>query len=75
MRSNVIGNYRELRKLAFDKSSIGVGIGHNGKGKFDARKGFVEYNPNKLSNEGLELIQRLKTRFERRGEYLHLLSG
>ena len=59
MRSNVIGNYRELRKLAFDKSSIGVGIGHNGKGKFDARKGFVEYNPNKLSNEGLELIQRL----------------
>ena len=60
---NKIGGYVELHTCVFERSSVTVGVGHrNGSGSLNLRMGFVEFNPNKVGKEGLELIERLKTR-------------
>lgn len=58
--SRRIGSYRTLWALDFEESSVVVGLGFIGRGgKTNEGEGFVEFNPNKVGEQGIELVKRL----------------
>lgn len=58
--SNRVGGYRFLWVYDFEDSTVSVGYAHiDGSGKTDAGLGFVEYNPNKVGEQGAALVRYL----------------
>lgn len=61
--SNRIGGYRFMWVFGFGETSVKVGWAHvGGSSKIDPRVGFVEYNPNKVGEEGAALLDLLSGR-------------
>ena len=58
--SRKIASYRDLFGLGFRGTSIAIGMSFiNGKGKTDDLIGFIEYNPNKIGEYGIEIVKKL----------------
>lgn len=59
--SNRIGTYRYMWSFGFGHTSVKAGyMLVAGSGRVDETEGFVEYNPNKLDEEGMALVRRLQ---------------
>lgn len=58
--SNRIGSYRFMWVYHYEESSVKVGYGLiEGSGKTNAGEGFLEYNPNKVGEQGERLYSKL----------------